>query len=279
MSKYLILFAVLYVFIFTNYSYSQIPSAETLKNNIKQKIFKVNRQDNYEDIYADLNNNSFIRIPNYYTGSNTKEEEFVVFDYSVYSGSFLNPNNKEYLLFVRLADDNYCSFFGHSENNGNTTFIYIFNNDYKQISEVFFQDAPTHLIDIVDLDNDGLSEVIMESSYSQQGCSESWIQIFKKDFNNSLLRVVNYHSCLLSGYKGEKILLESDYKIIGNKIVFNSKLDYYLCLGIEENKDYEPINRFLKTEYKIDEFVFENNKFLHIKDINNVDWDLEQLMF
>jgi hypothetical protein len=258
---------------------AQTPSPEALKNNLKQKIFKVNEGDKYESIYADLEKSSFLKVPNNVYGNYNKktEEEYVIFDYSVYNGSFLNKYAEEHLLFIRLAKNSYCNFFSHASNYGNTTFIIIFDKYYNQISEVFFQDAMTYMVEVCDINNDGLNEVIMKSSYGQMGCFENWIEIFEKDFNHNNLRVVDYHSCLESGIKGESILLNSEYVIDSNRITFKSILDYYLCLGVDN--DYKPILRFLKTEYKADEYEYRNKKFYHVKSDNNVNWDDERLEF
>jgi len=117
----------------------------------------------------------------------------------------------------------------------------------------------------------------MQSSYGQMGCFENWIEIFEKDFNKYILRVIDYHNCTESGIKGELILLKSDYLIDSSRVIFNSSLDYYLSLGFDN--DFNPNLRFLKTEYKTDEFEFRNRKFCHIKSDNNVNWDDERLSF
>jgi len=243
--------------------------ANVLLNNIPERIFKIKGHDN---IYFDLDRMSITRAGDFRQES---EEEFIEFSYNIIKGSFLNSNKIEYLFVLNIKE--ICSFFSHSENYGNTTLIYVFNEDYKQISEAKFQDYSTHLLDVKDINNDGISEVFMEGSYGQMGCSESWIMIFSRNFELPALRVVNYHSCVNSGVNSEKIVLNSTYTVFDKKILFNSSLEYYVVMGF--NKDDEIDKRFLKTEYRRDIYEFKKDTFIHIPEKENVDWDDERLEF
>lgn len=102
-------------------------------NNIKEKIFKV---EGHDDIYYDLNRKSLTQTSS--VSNNHVDEQFVGFNYQMYNGSFLNKYDKEYLFVISLDSNSFTSFFGHVENYGNTTLIYVFDSSYNQISNVFF---------------------------------------------------------------------------------------------------------------------------------------------
>ena len=244
-------------------------------NNIKQKVFKVKRQQVFDDIYVDLNTQSYIKLGSFDT---EKEEVFVEFEFQIYAGNFINRNTLEYLFMIKVSKDTFVHFFCHAENYGPTTMIYIFDSLYNQISEVTLRDSRTELIDIVDIDNDGLNEVIMKSSDTYTGgFFQAWLMIFNKYFSDPILEIVIEKDCEISGYVGESITLKSDYSIENGMLIFNSKLDYYVCLGINEDGSID--NRFYKTEYKKDIYKYLNRKFYHIKDKNNVDWNDSRLVY
>ena len=262
-------FLIIILIIFNNIVYSQRQvdlEPHIFLNNIKQKVFKVKRSQGGEDVYVDLNTKSYISPGNPYV----EEEQFVKFEYHIFEGSFINKNTLEYLFIIKLSEESIVSFFGHAENYGNTTMFYIFDSLYNQISDVAFQDSYTELIDITDIDNDGINEIFMISTYSQMGNTYTWLMVFNKYFEEPILEVtikVDYYSPKI----GEFTTLNADYLIEKGMIIFNSKLDYYLGLGSNEDGSFD--NRFIKTEYKRDAYEFKNGKFQHIKDKNNFNWD------
>jgi len=255
--------------------YSQIDSEnldpKLFLNNITKKVFLIKGHD---DAYYDLDRKSITKASSF---GNPIEEEFFNLKYSVYKGSFVNPGKIEYLFMIKIPEGEFSSFFPHAENYGNTTLIFIFDENINQISEVYFQDYPTYLKDIVDINKDGLNEVIMESGYGQMGCFENWLMFFVKNFDEPKLRIVIEHDCSSSGTQVEKINLSSTYSLFDKMIIFNSTLEYYLSMGL--NEDFEPDNRFLRNEYRKDVFEYEVDTFEHIKDKENVDWDDNRLMF
>lgn len=239
--------------------------------NIKQKIINVDGSG----IYVDLNTNSYIQPRTYYS---EKEEIFVEFEYQIYEGNFINKNTLEYLFIIKLPEGIYIEFFPHVASYGNTTMVYIFDSLYNQISDVSFRNISTKLIDIIDIDNDGIDEVFMKSYYVFNcGVFMTSLSIFSINFRDSKLDRITELDAERCGISGDNITIKSDYLIESGKLVLNSKLDYYICMGTDEDGNND--NRFYKTEYRQDIFEFKNGKFYHIKDKNNVDWNDERLVY
>ena len=145
--------------------------------------------------------------------------------------------------------------------------IFMFNDKYEQIGEIGFQDSQTEFVEAVDIDKDGISEVIMESSYGQQGCNFKWWMIFRKDFNEPMLKLTNYKSCEDSGMRGEIKRLSSKYNVNEGKFIVESKLDYLNRKGDESNLD------LLRTENRIDVFECKPEGINHLQGDNNIKWD------
>lgn len=277
MKKYFILLLIFRI-IPLQYCFSQNPDPNILKSNMREKVFKIDEGD-INNVYVNFDKDIFINLGHdIQDKSYIPEIEDAKFDLSVYQGSFLNKKSTEYLLFIRLAEGAKCSFFSHAANFGNTTFIIIFDKYYSQISKIYLFDSETNIVEITDINENGINEVILESSYGMMGCFQKWYEIYEKDFDKCLLRIDYFHSCLNSGNKGENIMLNSNYKIIKNKIIFDSVLDYYLCLG-NLDEDNDPTNLYMKTEFKKDEYEYRNGSFFHIKDTNNVNWNDDRLEF
>lgn len=263
---------VLMVMLFQT-AYSQDYDTLRYLNNITEKIFKlkpINELGN--DVYVDLNRKS-VTIAAKYPGE--REETFTDFKYSIYEGSFLNKSYKEYLFVV------YSGYYtSHADNGGLTTFMYIFDNNYNQISERFNQYAETEIIDIVDIDNNGYNEIIMKDSYGMMGFFKEWISIYEKKFDikNNKLTVPVFFNSDFAGIGGrEYINVDSEYFISNSSLIVESRLDYYICMGKMEN--YEADNRYIKSESRKDMFEYDNGLFKHIKDANNVNWDDPRLEF
>jgi len=258
--KLIFKFFLIGIFVILFYSPGKLQSqslTNTLFGNIKETKFQIN---GYENIYMDLKKSSIINV------AQNKEE---IFDFvgDTYTGSFLNANKKEYILIVKLAEGQYCSFFGRADNGGKTTMIFTFDDKYEQIGEVGFQDAQTTFVEAVDIDNDGITELILESSYGAQGCNYKWWMIFRKNFNEPLLNLTKYQSCEDSGRLGEFIRLNSKFKIDEGKFLIESKLDYL----IREN-DVSDID-LLRTEDRLDVYEINTEGMMHIPGDNNVQWD------
>lgn len=250
------MFIISIIFIFPLYSHSQ-SQANFLFSKIKDRKIHIK---GYDDYFVDFTRNSIIDV------RQGKEETFD-FVGDTYTGSFLNANKKEYILIVKLAKDQYSSFFGRADNGGNTTMIFTFDDKYEQIGEVGFQDSQTEYADAIDIDNDGITELIMRSSYGSQGCNYKWWMIFQKDFNDPLLKLTNYQSCEDSGQRGEIIRLNSKYIVDKGKFIVESKLDYlYREDEISELK-------FMKTDDRHDVYEFNSGGIVHLPGDNNVKWD------
>jgi hypothetical protein len=258
--KLIFKFFLIGIFVILIYSPGKLQSqslTNTLFGNIKETKFQIN---GYENIYMDLKKSSIINV------AQNKEE---IFDFvgDTYTGSFLNANKKEYILIVKLAEGQYCSFFGRADNGGKTTMIFTFDDKYEQIGEVGFQDAQTTFVEAVDVENDGITELILESSYGAQGCNYKWWMIFRKNFNEPLLRLTNYQSCEDSGSLEEMTRLVSQYKINDGNFKVESKLDYL----IREN--YESDIDLLRTENRLDVYEINADGMIHLPGENNVQWD------
>jgi hypothetical protein len=185
MMKTLILILVLTIVKFNHVLYAQIPTSELLINNLKQRIYQ---PTGYDDIYFDLDKQSIIQSKGLSNDKTT--EEIVGYEANVYPGSFQNPNKKEYLLHLTWNMDK-ATFFPHAGNFGPLNQFVVFDSILNQISRIYFQDATEDFKEIVDIDNNGLNELIMEGYYAQMGVENKWINVFYKDFEKPAL---NYFS-------------------------------------------------------------------------------------
>lgn len=258
--KLIFKFFLIGIFVILFYSPGKLQSqslTNTLFGNIKETKFQIN---GYENIYIDLEKSSIINV-------DQSIEEYFDFKGEVHSAHFLNANKKEYILIVKLADGQYCSFFGRADNGGKTTMIFTFDDKYEQIGEVGFQDSQTEYVQAVDIDNDGITELILESSYGAQGCNYKWWMIFRKNFNEPLLRLTNYQSCENSGSLGEMTRLVSKYEIKDGNFIVESKLGYLSRVNDESDID------LLRTENRLDVYEINTEGMIHIPGENNVQWN------
>ncbi|RPI18681.1 MAG: hypothetical protein EHM58_04215 [Ignavibacteriae bacterium] len=247
-------------------------------NNIKERVFLARGTN---DIYFDLNKKSITKSSNKYYSN--PEEEFLNFVYKIFKGRFLHKYNTEYLFVITLDSNSYLPFFGHADGYGPSTLIYVFDSNYNQISKLYSQEKITEIIGVVDIDKNGIDEVIMKSGDGGQGCHREWITVYHKDFdiNNELLNVITFQSCLESGNPGESLVVNAEYEIVEKTISIKTQIDYYICMGqYDEYDEYGMLkidNRFVKTEFKKDIYIYQNGNFEHLKDIDNVNWDDERL--
>ena len=279
-SKIILTVVTLSIFVFLSKSYSQQlsdVSPQLLISTMKKTYLKVKR-DYTPDIYVDLVKNKYTKERDPDNEYSKKEVNKVNFDYTVYEGSFINSGNKEYLLQINLSKGSYVTFFSHAENYGNTTMTVIFDQDYNQISEVSFQENEDRIIDIADIDEDGVLEIIFKGRYDQMGHHFEWIKIFSSNLDNLLLNQNITSTGEDSGIESDKIALYADYTIQNGGILFRSTLKYYRCKVINKKTQKTQIN-YYKTEYKEDFYKFENNVFTHIKGKNNVNWDDPKLKY
>lgn len=236
--------------------------------NIKDRIFLVKEHD---DIYFDLNRKSLTQTSSRFIDA--PEEVFVGLNYNIFEGSFLNKSQKEYLFLIFLDEEAY-GFFSHAENWGQTTLIYVFDENYNQISNVYFQDSKARIVDIQDVEKDGIDEVFIKSNYGMMGCYREWINVYSGNFDSrkELIDVISFQTCLESGVPGEKVTINAEYRIENKSIVFDTRLDYYISMGNDDN-------RYIRSEMKKDVYQGEKGIFRHIKDKDNVDWNDEKLWF
>ena len=266
---------------FSSFSYSQQlsdVSPSLLISKMENTYLKVKREGNLPEVFVDLIAKKYVQKTYPENAYSEKEGHKVDFDYLVYEGSFKNPGEKEYLLQITLARESYVPFFSHAENNGNTTMIILFNQDYNQISDVSFHYQCDSIIDLVDINEDGILEVITKGYYAIMGCNKNWINIYSINMDNSLLEVTVDLDCENEMVEGNRISLSSNYTIQNGGILFKSTLKYYTCKFKSKRKG-ETINKFYKTEHKKDFYKFENNIFTHIENNNNVNWDDPRLNF
>jgi len=248
------LMVIIFIFPIDSHSQSQ---ANFLFSKIKEPKIQIK---GYDDYFVDFTRNSIIDI---------RQDREETFDFvgDTYTGSFLNAKKKEYILIVKLAKDQYCSFFSRADNGGKTTMIFTFDDKYEQIGEVGFQDSQTEYVEAIDIDKDGITELILESSYGSQGCNFKWWMIFHKDFNEPLLKLTKYQSCEDSGISGEFIRLNSSYKVKDSRFIVESKIDY--LYRKEDSSNF----KLLRTENRLDEFECNSVNIVHIPGDNNVKWD------
>jgi len=228
-----------------------------LFNNIKEKKFQIK---GFEDYLYDLSRNAIL------DNRRGVEESFKLVG-DAFEGSFINPYKKEYILIISLGKGQYCSFFGHANNGGNTTLVFTFDENYNQIGEIGFQDSQTKFVQSIDIDNDGLHELILESSYGTQGYDWEWWMIFKKDFNEPKLKLTKYQSGEASSTSGEMTRLSSTYRIEDGKFIVDSRLDY-----LYRDKNDNSLET-LRSENRIDVFESNSEGIIHLPGDNNVNWD------
>lgn len=244
-----------------------------LLNNLKDNSFLIPQED-HGKVFVDLSKSIFL----YYSDSNDVDPDIdtVNFTYGVQKGSFLNKGLSEYLLIIWLADAESCRFYGHYQNYGPTTFLIVFDSNLQQISDIGFQDQPTRLTDVVDIDKDGIDEVFLTSRHSQMGCYDETLMIFSRDFNLPLLWVTTGRGCLEVDQE-ETIILRSSFAVWNHHLLIRTTLEPYIIVGFDDHN--EPIHKHLTPEYKVDEYKFVNGIFEHILSPSNVDWDDDRLQY
>lgn len=184
-----------------------------------------------------------------------RKKEKVVFSYQVYEGSFLNENRKEYLLIASFNSNLFPRYIGDGSG---LSILYIFDESFNQYSDVYIQDGKFPIDKIIDIDNDGISEVFQETLGGAQGYSISFLNVFKKDFNTPYFRLLtNYYS--EDGFG--KDYIKSYYMIENNYVNLNSNLYIYNSKG-----------KLIKNSQCVDKFRFDVSGVEHEKANNNVDW-------
>lgn len=223
--KYTIVLSISYLSI--NYATAQELNAESFISNMKQKIYQLSE---YQDYYFDLNKKSIIQMKSY--DNNEPIEEIVGYNAVVREGSFLNKNKKEYLLQIIW---NWPSYFGHSDNFGPLNHFIVFDNKFNQLSDVYYQDATSEFKEIIDICNDGLNELIMESGYCGQGFSENFTSVFYKNFTAPILHYVSRMECL-NDFAKEFDEGETIYKIEENKFIINITKNSFIRLSTTDKR-------------------------------------------
>lgn len=226
-----------------------------------------------KDTYFDLKNKIWID-PTLKNEDQQFLEELTDYITQIVIGSFINSHNKELMLILHTG-----SIGCHAENYGRTTFIIIFDDKFNQLSEIGRLNANETYKEKVDINKDGIEEVFFTNEYGMDGCLKKWIDIYSGEFREPKLSFSYFISCAEQGIKNKNFIeLNSNYKFEDSSIVFESKIDYYICKGYD-NKKERFIKKLLKTKYKRDIFLYKNRKFEHLISKDNVDWDEEGLEF
>jgi hypothetical protein len=233
-SKLMLIFC-LFTFQSQLFIYSQIPSANLLLSNIKKKIYQ---PPNYKDVYFDLNKGSIIYLNNaWYNGTVEKE---VGFTDTVFQGSFLNRGAKEYLLNITW---NNSDLFPHVDNFGPINQFIFFDSSFNQISRIYFQSACSELKEIVDIDEDGVNEIILNEWYCGMGTCAYGTEIYYKNLDTAILSYcseMEFYMPKETGYSDEMTKEGvSDYIIEKEK--FTVKITKYNYLRVSY-KDVRFIN-------------------------------------
>jgi hypothetical protein len=227
---------------------SQLIEPEQLINNIKEKIYK---PTGYDNIYFDLNKKSIVNTGDFEVKKTV--EEIVGYEAKVYGGSFLNKNEKEYLLHLKWNSPEKYFSFPHVANFGPLNQFIVFDKDYNQISKINFQDATRELKEIVDIGNTGLNEIFMEGTYWGQGMCENYIEIFFRNFEEPIL---SYYSelkcveCFLKEYNEEV----SSYKIENDNFIVNITKYSYLKLSDSDIRKVKESNCQVIYKFKDGKF-------------------------
>lgn len=184
-----------------------------------------------------------------------REKEKATVSYKVYEGNFLNENKNEYIFVISMNSGLFPKYIG--DGNG-ISIIFIFDNEYNQFPDIYIQDGKFIIEKIIDIDNDGISEVFEHTSGGAQGYTIRFLNVFKKDFNTPYFRLLtNYYS--EDGFGNDYI--KAYYLIEDNYIILNSYLYIYNSKG-----------KLIKNDQCIDKFRFNINGVEHEKDKKNVDW-------
>lgn len=184
-----------------------------------------------------------------------RKKVMVVFSYKVYEGSFLNENKKEYLFIASFNSDLFPRYIGDGSG---LSILYIFDESFNQYPDVYIQDGKFPIDKIIDIDNDGISEVFQETFGGAQGYSITFLNVFKKDFNTPYFRLLtNYYS--EDGFG--KNYIKAYYMVENNYVILNSNLYIYNSKG-----------KLIKTSQCVDKFRFDISGIEHEKAKNNVDW-------
>jgi len=176
--------------------YAQAPNSNILLQNMKEKVFK---PEGYTNIYFDINNRSIIQTAEKW--DEKTYEDFVGFNDSVVSGSFTKPHENQYILVLKWNSPENFSF-PHVGNFGPLTQYIIFDDNYNQISKVFFEDATSNLKDVIDIDKDGIDEIFTTGMYCNQGVCHSWVNIYYKEITEPILNYCSEMS-IISVMNGE----------------------------------------------------------------------------
>jgi hypothetical protein len=222
--------------------------------NVKQVVSKIPKICKPEELI--LKNN----ITKLYNGSldviNKKfkgyyGEKNISLKYKSFNGSFSKPNSDECLIILTVDGD-----FSHVEGFGPKIALF-FDSEGIFISE---DDDGTNesfnVIEVLDMDGDGISELISAEGGCHQGCVGDLV-ICKGNFKNVILKYLIENTYPI-GYNNECVQFDCKHKIRGSSIIFNSIFRY-------TNKQKNNINSDKpdREERFTDEFVLENGKFVH----------------
>ena len=259
---------ILLFFLFSTSTYSQEINIAQFVKEIKPRRIQIPRDESYPNTYLDLDKHICYEV--------TNNTESVNVDYStkLIEGSFFNKNDKEYTLCLLLTGD--LLFFGHAENYGNIYMTIAFDKNKKQIGEINFSQENTTFKEKVDINNDGLDELIFEDYYAQMGCMKTWIKIVSKNkfIFNSTMEV----SCENAGFKDyEFTLVKTDYSFFNSQFILNRTLDSYVCKG--RDNEGNSINTFLNRAHTRDIFEFDGSIFKHLAGESNFDEEDEKVNF
>jgi hypothetical protein len=173
------------------------------------------------------------------------------------------------MLIVSLDSNDHNSLFPSLADVGYTVLLFFFDSSFNQISSRSFLYTGTELISILDIDNDGLNEVIFSNVCMCQGDFQGWINIYCKDFTNPILKNEPYFQDFSeAAHMGNYCNFTTNIKEQNKKLVLDRSLSYYIGMGWDINGNGD--NRFIKSGISIDEYYMKSGQLYHIIGSNNL---------
>lgn len=205
---------------------------------------------NLNSDYADIFNEYIIDLEKKLI-YNTEYKKFDKLNYksNIHKGSFINPSSEEILLEITIES----GLVENALNNG-ISLIYVFDKYSSIISGPFLYQLG-NINDVIDIDENGLSEIYFLMENHIQSVQIETLEVFEKNFINPILSIVFYYK----NFNNE--ILVSEFKYDEGLLIFNSLL--YI---------YDNDKKLIETQPHLDEYKLENGKFYHIENENNLDW-------
>lgn len=187
------------------------------------------------------------------------ENKDVTIKYFTFNGSFSKNGTNECLIILKVDGD-----FSHVEGFGPVIALFFDSEGKYLYEEEIGTNESINVRQVIDMDNDGISEIIFSVGGCHQGCSGNLV-ISKGNFKSRLLEYLIEYTYPI-GYRDECVNFDCQYQIVGNSVIFNSTFKYFK----KKNKKNYPV-KYEREEKFTNIFELEGGKFKHKKNIENMD--------